>query len=37
LSTFRQAPELEILDHSSAEFCHGYTSWDWGDGFAPEV
>jgi hypothetical protein len=37
LRTCRQAPELEIFDHASAEFCHGYTSWDWGDGFAPEV
>jgi hypothetical protein len=33
----RQAPELTSLDHSSAAFCQGYPSWDWGDGVAPEV
>ena len=26
LSAFRQAPELETLDHSLSQCCHGYTS-----------
>jgi hypothetical protein len=26
LSTLGHAPELETLDHSPSQFCHGYTS-----------
>jgi len=37
LRTGSQAPELEILEPSAAEFWQGSTSEDWGEGFAPDV